>query len=255
MKKILGFIGALIIWVLEIFRSAIDFVIYHLFITREYFSGNECKRLKDCRLLFRLKKTQPPASDRFIEFPWMLENISMQKGKLLDVGSTISDNLYETLPKTIEINTLNLNQQKIKSSKIKFKLGDIRKTDYPDDHFDCITCISTLEHIGVSGRYGSDEDPEGDLRATREMKRILKPKGTLLVTIPYGIKDVLPINKLYNKQRVKKLFVGFKITDQTFIKFNKSWNAWLKVTEAQAAKTDMLNDGWYAIALIKATKK
>ena len=67
----------------------------------------------------------------------------------------------------------------------------IRKTDYPDNYFDAISCISTLEHIGVAGRYGSDDDPEGDAKTMHEIKRILKPGGILLTSLPYGAKDVV----------------------------------------------------------------
>ena len=177
-----------------------------------------------------------------------------EKGRLLDIGSTIGDQLYDTLPKTVEINCLNLNSKKFKNKQIKFKQGDIRKADYPDNYFDLIACVSTLEHIGVAGRYGSDDQPEGDLRAMGEIKRILKPGGILLATVPYGDKDILPINKLYNKTRIDDLFSGLEIISQEFKKFDKNWHVWLKVGETEAAKTDMASDGWYALCLIKAKK-
>lgn len=254
MKKFAVKILGIILKFFRLTRSAIERVIYYLEILRVYARGDECEKFKDCVLLARLKKTQPPASDRFIEYPWMLESITISEGKLLDIGSTISDKLYEILPKTIEIHTLNLNEKNVQNPNIKFKRGDIRKTDCPGDHFDCITCISTLEHIGVSGRYHSDEDPQGDLKAMQEIRRILKPGGILLVSVPYGAKDVLPINRLYNKERIGKLFEGLAIQEQIFRKYDKSWNAWIKTTEEEAAKTDMLKDSWYAIALIKAKK-
>jgi len=254
MKKTLLFPIKLLLKLLQITKSLLDRAIFYLSIIKTYLSGNECEKFKDCILLQKLKKSQPPASDRFIEYPWMLENIDIKEGRLLDIGSTICDNLYNTLPKTIEINCLNLNNAKFKNKEIKFKKGDIRNTNYPDNYFDCITCISTLEHIGVSGRYNSDEDSGGDLKAMREIKRILKPNGILLATVPYGAKDVLPINKLYNKSRIKNLFEGFEIMSQEFKKFNKDWNVWLKADEEKASTTDMLKDKWYAISLIKAIK-
>src|SRR3989339_862881 len=137
---------------------------------------------------------------------------------------------------------------------IKFKYGDIRQTDYENNYFDCITCILVLEHIGVGGRYNSGEDPEGDKKAMQEMRRILKPGGTLLLTIPYGAKDVLPINKLYNKERIKKLYEGYEILEQKFLKFYKKYGLWLEASEEEASKTDMMRDYWYALSFIKAKK-
>jgi len=220
-----------------------------------YFDKTECEKLSDCRLLVKLKVNQPPASDRYIEYPWMMENISVKQGRLLDVGSTACEMLFSLLPSSVEIHGINLNDKIVKNQNIKFFVADIRKTCFQDNYFDCITCISTLEHIGVSGRYGSDEDKQGDVKAIKEMKRILKPGGELLITVPYGKNDILPINKLYNKKRLNILLNNFCVIKQTFIKYNQRWGIWLKVNEAEAAETDMIKDGWYALALIKILKK
>jgi len=219
-----------------------------------YLDKSECEKFSDCLLLQKLKAGQPPAADRYIEYPWMMENIGIKQGKLLDVGSTAGEMLASLLPSSIEIYGINLNNKTIKNKNIKFSVGDIRKTNFPDNYFDVITCVSTLEHIGVNGRYGSDNDPAGDLRAMSEIKRILKPSGQLLATVPYGVKDVLPINKLYNKTKIADLFSGLEIVHQEFKKFNKNRHVWLKTTETDAARTDMVKDGWYALCLIKAKK-
>jgi predicted SAM-dependent methyltransferase len=49
---------------------------------------------------------------------------------------------------------------------------DLTATSFPDDHFNWIICVHVLEHI-----------PE-DEKAMREMFRILKPGGVLLVQVP-----------------------------------------------------------------------
>jgi len=253
MKKIILFFIKLTIKILQIIQFAINKIVYYFVVFKIYLTGEECEKFKDCLLLAKLRSRQPP-SDRYIEYPWLLENLNLTQGKLLDIGSTIGDLLYETLPREVEINCLNLNSKEFKNKQIKFKQGDIRKTDYPDNYFDLISCVSTLEHIGVRGRYHSDNDSAGDIKAMREMKRILRPGGNLLITTPYGAKDILPINKLYNKTRIADLFSGLEIVSQEFIKFNKNWHVWLKTTETDAAQTDMLKDGWYALCLIKARK-
>lgn len=254
MKKIILAPVKILFKILLAVKWPLDRLIYYLAIIKIFLNGSECKKFSDCILLAKLKANQPPASDRFIEYPWLLENIDITEGKLLDIGSTIGDQLYETLPKAIEINCLNLNVKKFKHQEIKFKLGDIRKTDYPDNYFNLIACVSTLEHIGVPGRYSSDNDPAGDARAMQEIKRILKPGGVLLATVPYGAKNVLPINRLYNKTRIADLFSGLNIIGQELRKFDNHWHVWLSVDEAEAAKTDMTKDGWYALCLIKAKK-
>jgi len=213
------------------------------------------KSIKTVFFLQELRASQPAVSERQMEYSWVIKNINLTQGKLLDVGSSDSGFLSDLLPKTVEISAININQIKRTNSKVKFVKGDIRQTDFPDKWFDYVVCVSTLEHIGVKGRYHGNNDPDGDTKAIQEMARILKPKGTLLLTVPYGACDVLPINKLYNKERITRLFNDFDIISQEFFKYEKKWGFWQKVNDAKAGKADMIKDKWYALAFIKAMKK
>ncbi len=47
---------------------------------------------------------------------------------------------------------------------------------FPDDTFDCVTCLEVLEHL-----------PEKNwTSAIQEMRRVLKPGGVLIVTVPHA---------------------------------------------------------------------
>ncbi len=238
----------------QLITKLLNFLLIGLFALKDQFKKSECIKFSDNLLLHRLKAKKPRCADRDLEYPWMLDNINISKGKILDVGSTACDLLYNNLPNAIEINGINLNKQKNNNQNIKLKTGDIRKTDYSDNYFDIITCISTLEHIGVGGRYNSDEDENGDKKAMNEMHRILKTDGILLLTVPYGEKDVLPINKLYNKERTDKLFEQFNIVEKKYLKYSPQYKIWITVSEEKAAKTNMLKNHWYALAFFKLIK-
>ena len=45
--------------------------------------------------------------------------------------------------------------------------------------------MHVIEHIGL-GRYGDEMDPDGDLKAIDELKRVLSRKGDLLFVVPVG---------------------------------------------------------------------
>jgi SAM-dependent methyltransferase len=66
--------------------------------------------------------------------------------------------------------------------------GDICDTEFPDETFDLVWCISSLEHIGMdnSGYGESRSDGATAERAIAEMARITRPGGSILVTVPYG---------------------------------------------------------------------
>ncbi len=54
--------------------------------------------------------------------------------------------------------------------------GDSRALPYPDEEFDLVLNLGSIEHI----------PDDGDIIAAREMSRVLKPGGRAILTIPYG---------------------------------------------------------------------
>lgn len=67
--------------------------------------------------------------------------------------------------------------------------GDLRHLEFADGAFDHVVCVSTLEHIGFDNvEYGGTEenDPGSWRLALHELWRVLKPGGTLFVSVPAG---------------------------------------------------------------------
>jgi len=66
--------------------------------------------------------------------------------------------------------------------------GDVCATEFTDDAFDLVWCISSLEHIGMdnSGYGEADSSASTAERALQEMVRVTRPGGSVLVTVPYG---------------------------------------------------------------------
>lgn len=48
-----------------------------------------------------------------------------------------------------------------------------------------LSCMHTVEHIGLV-RYGDELDPDGDLKAMKELSRVLAENGNLLFVVPIG---------------------------------------------------------------------
>ncbi len=144
---------------------------------------NECTKLKDNILLYKLLSKAPKCFDRVFEYPWVLKNIDIKEGRLLDVGSTVGNMLKELIPENIEIHTINTEKKESNNK-----------------------------------------------------------------TIQYGIRDVLPINKLYNKNRINVLTKDFRIIKEEYLKYNSKYSLWLNSSEQEAGKTDWLKDRWYSLA-------
>ena len=68
-------------------------------------------------------------------------------------------------------------------------VADARSLPFPDRSFDQVLLVSTLEHIGADNEvYGVQGEPDdsGRAAALRELRRVLHPAGSLLVTVPLG---------------------------------------------------------------------
>lgn len=77
--------------------------------------------------------------------------------------------------------------------------------------FDVAISISSFEHDGL-GRYGDPIDPDGDLRAMREMKTILKKDGLLYLAVPTGMdKVVWNAHRIYGNIRLPLLLNGWEV--------------------------------------------
>jgi SAM-dependent methyltransferase len=66
--------------------------------------------------------------------------------------------------------------------------------------------MHVVEHIGL-GRYGDPLDPNGDLRAMAELRRVLAPGGSLLFVVPVG-RPVIMFNahRIYAYDQVVRYF-------------------------------------------------
>lgn len=214
---------------------------------------NEFEKFSDCLFHFQKQSKHPWTNERAVEYPWIYKNISkITGGTVLDVGAReglpSTDLLLENnnLVYTIDINASPLNKS---NPKLNIDRGDIRKTKFKDAFFDAVIAVSTLEHVGLPGRYGITEaDDKGDLRAMQEIHRILKPDGQVFVTLPYGGGKSRLLNRLYDEERIIELFSGFDLQIRQYFKYDATYELWFEVPESIAANNNWDVDPWYSLA-------
>jgi SAM-dependent methyltransferase len=134
--------------------------------------------------------------ERVVEYPWALSRLCIGDRLLLDAGSTLNHQYILDLDilacRRIVIYTLSP-ERVISRANVSYIYGDLRSTILRSEFFDEIICISTLEHIGMNNtllyskdaRYNEQKNDDY-LSAVKELKRLLKPSGKLLITLPYG---------------------------------------------------------------------
>jgi SAM-dependent methyltransferase len=195
--------------------------------------------------------------ERAIEYPWAYKRVSdLCDCRVLDVGAKQGLPITDLL---LERNTVYTIDSSLSESFARGRLtaakGDIRQTSFDDGFFDAVVAVSTLEHVGVVGRYDVDVlDEEGDLSAMREIDRILRPGGRALLTLPYGAGTSLPLNRLYGPDRVTELVSRFQFIESEYFRYVARYSLWLSVPEEAARSNNWDIEPWYALACLHLRK-
>lgn len=97
--------------------------------------------------------------------------------------------------------------------------ADLTSLPFLDDSVESISCLHTLEHVGL-GRFGDQVNAIGDLHAANQLKRVLKPGGRLLMVLPMNQNPTVVFNahRLYSYAMVEAMFDGLLVEEFAVIK-------------------------------------
>ena len=107
---------------------------------------------------------------------------------------------------------------------VDFNLSDI-KTYHADltalklktESIKSLSCMHVVEHIGL-GRYGDPLDPGGDLKAIKELKRVLAIDGDLLFVVPVGKPKIMfNAHRIYSYNQILSYFDDLKLAEFSLI--------------------------------------
>lgn len=95
---------------------------------------------------------------------------------------------------------------------------DLLNLSFPDDSIESISCMHTVEHIGL-GRYGDAIDPDGDVKAIKEIKRVVAPGGSVLFVVPLSGNPRIEYNanRVYSYKQILGMFGGFDLKEFSLI--------------------------------------
>jgi SAM-dependent methyltransferase len=138
----------------------------------------------------RLSWLQAPAGtdERVVEIPWVLSRL-LASGRVLEVGYAYAEPAYlgALVRAAVEVVGVDLAERDVEG--IERVVADVRSLPLDDASVDQVLLVSTLEHVGADNTgYGlaAESDPGSRADALRELRRVLRPGGRLLVTVPLG---------------------------------------------------------------------
>lgn len=174
---------------------------------------------------------------RKVEYDFAYSHIPKNKCNVLDIGSTGSLFPFYLAKKGHNVHSVDSRLYHEKHHNLKIITGDLNNVSLEENYYDVITCISTIEHIGLSA-YGDPAYNDGDQQAIDLFKKLLKDEGKLILTTPfcgkYQIEKWIDSSeRIYDHDKLMDLFNGFKILNQEYY-IPKSHRNWIKSSENEA---------------------
>lgn len=100
--------------------------------------------------------------------------------------------------------------------------ADLLRLPFESESVESLSCMHTVEHIGL-GRYGDPIDENGDLKAIKELIRVLAKGGSLLFVTPIGKpKIVWNAHRIYSFDQIKDYFKELKLEEFSLIPENSA---------------------------------
>jgi len=102
-------------------------------------------------------------------------------------------------------------------SNLKSAHADLTKLDFVDSSICSLSCMHTVEHIGL-GRYGDQINPVSDLLAISELKRVLNVGGSLLFVVPVGMPKIeYNAHRIYSYEMIQEYFKDLELKEFSLI--------------------------------------
>jgi SAM-dependent methyltransferase len=134
------------------------------------------------------------------------------------------------------------------ATEIEYVRGDFNQLTFDAASFDQVINCSTIEHFGLAGRYGSEADEDADLLAMGRLADLLRPHGSMVLTIPVGRDAVFsPYHRVYGEQRLPRLLERFSVDREQFWAKPRD-NRWASV-DRQTALEQQGSPSFYALGL------
>ncbi len=133
-----------------------------------------------------------------------------------DVGSSITTMgiISQVIPTTV----VDIRPVEVQLQNFTFMKGSILSLPFEDNSIESLSSLCVVEHVGL-GRYGDPIDPWGSEKAVKELKRVLKPGGDLLFSVPVDRENRIYFNahRAFTREYIMDLFRDLIPVEERYI--------------------------------------
>jgi ubiquinone/menaquinone biosynthesis C-methylase UbiE len=163
---------------------------------------------------------------------------------ILDVGSYRQWVLG--LLSSYTVTVLDIRESKLTLENQNTIICDAKNIELPDNSFDVVTSLSTVEHFGL-GRYGDELDLLADRKGINEMIRVLKPGGHLIFTTTITRNQpsiVFNKHRIYSYEMIRSLAGDLVCQEEKFYNREKERFCSLEEITATPKRWDVYCGCW-----------
>ncbi|MBC7947014.1 MAG: DUF268 domain-containing protein [Chitinophagaceae bacterium] len=180
----------------------------------------------DKRFSLRHRDIQPRLTDRVTTTPfdqhytyhpaWAARVLARIKpSQHIDISSIL--NFSAVVSAFIPVKFYDYRPAQLNLSDFESGFADLKNLPFPDNSIESVSCMHTIEHIGL-GRYGDELDVTGDLKAISELKRVVRPGGSILFVTPVGRPKIeFNAHRVYSFDQIIDYFQGCELMEFSLI--------------------------------------
>jgi Caenorhabditis protein of unknown function, DUF268 len=201
----------------------------------------------------RLESDSGPTlqGDRWVEWSFCFARLAEGPGTTLDFGADIGFLSLAAAQRGHDVVALDRMPSALDYShpRVRPLQGDILDAPLRGQSFDQVINCSSVEHVGLAGRYGSRPEPDGDLRAMAALRELLAEGGRQILTIPVG-RDMVcaPLHRIYGEQRLPLLLEGYEIVEEQYWRKDPGQALWVQDSRDAALATQG-SERFYSLGL------
>ncbi len=163
-------------------------------------------------------------NERIVEIPFAMAALSrLDRGaRILDVGSAESTFPLSAASLGYKVTAIDPRPVAYSHPNLESHASLLEDWDAPSEPFAATFLISTIEHVGLGaygeGVYGSPEHGAGaDVAFLDRVRRLLSPEGLMILTAPYGTREITELERIYDEESLNKLLADWEVLERQIV--------------------------------------